>query len=46
MHKASKPKKANNLFAKILEDKQRIQHTIIKGDSLSTLKDVNFVKPI
>jgi len=46
IHSVSKPQKPTNLFAKILQDKQRIRNAIIKGESLSTLKDINFVKPI
>jgi hypothetical protein len=46
IHTVSKPKKAYNIFAKILDDKKRIREAIIKGESLSTLKDINFVKPI
>ena len=39
-------KKKSNPFFKMFEDKKRIQEAIFKGESLSSLKGIQFVKPI
>jgi len=38
--------KTNHPFIRILEDNRRIQNAINKGQALSTLQGINFVKPI
>jgi hypothetical protein len=35
-----------NPFIKLIEDKLKISEAAQKGDSLSSLKDIHFVKPI
>ncbi|TDQ07052.1 hypothetical protein ATK78_4068 [Pedobacter metabolipauper] len=35
-----------NPFIKMIEDKKRIAETLKEGKSLSTLKEISFVKPI
>jgi hypothetical protein len=39
-------KSSDNPFIKAVEDKKKISATIQEGKSLSTLKDIKFVKPI
>jgi hypothetical protein len=41
-----KKKSSKNPFFKMFEDKLRIQEALQKGESLSSLKDIKFVKPI
>jgi len=44
--KSNKNSDEANPFIKLIEDKLKISDAIQKGDSLSTLKDIHFVKPI
>ena len=43
--KNKKPAKANP-FIQMIEDKKRIDQAIQNGESLSSLKDIKFVKPL
>jgi hypothetical protein len=45
-HISTYNKKEENPFIKIFEDKKRIHEAIRNGQSLSSLKDIKFVKPI
>jgi hypothetical protein len=45
-HISTYHKKEENPFIKIFADKKRIHAAIRKGQSLSSLKDIKFVKPI
>jgi hypothetical protein len=40
------PKKTVNPFAQMIEDKMRIDRAVEEGKSPSTLKGINFVKPL
>ena len=44
--KPAKNSKEVNPFIKLIEDKLKISEAIQKEDSLSTLKDIHFVKPL
>ncbi|SEW22511.1 hypothetical protein SAMN05428988_3330 [Chitinophaga sp. YR573] len=46
IHIAPNSEKPYNLIRHILEDKKRIQEAIEKGVPLSSLKGINFVKPV
>jgi hypothetical protein len=35
-----------NPFTQMIEDKKKIDQAVQEGKSLSTLKDINFVKPL